>query len=167
MGNDGARELGGRLESGNDGVSFPIPFIPLIPAVRSAQNGQNVVLAHDLVFDAFELVRAARVLAVDDLVADLDLGRAQLAVVQRLAFTDGDHFTLGRLFLGVVGDDDAAGGNFVGFDRLDDHARSEEHTSELQSLMRISYAVFCLKKKIKKTTNKIELFKLTMILRNE
>src|SRR3546814_4766934 len=31
--------------------------------------------------------------------------------------------------------------------------RSEEHTSELQSLMRISYAVFCLKKK--KTQNKI------------
>src|SRR3546814_10857461 len=30
-------------------------------------------------------------------------------------------------------------------------ARSEEHTSELQSLMRISYAVFCLKKKNKKT----------------
>src|SRR3546814_4679717 len=32
--------------------------------------------------------------------------------------------------------------------------RSEEHTSELQSLMRISYAVFCLKKKRKKHTNK-------------
>src|SRR3546814_6254574 len=31
------------------------------------------------------------------------------------------------------------------------HGRSEEHTSELQSLMRISYAVFCLKKK--KTNN--------------
>src|SRR3546814_7099550 len=30
-------------------------------------------------------------------------------------------------------------------------ARSEEHTSELQSLMRISYAVFCLKKKIQKS----------------
>src|SRR3546814_9463899 len=30
--------------------------------------------------------------------------------------------------------------------------RSEEHTSELQSLMRISYAVFCLKKKKNKTT---------------
>src|SRR3546814_3733477 len=30
---------------------------------------------------------------------------------------------------------------------LDDQNRSEEHTSELQSLMRISYAVFCLKKK--------------------
>src|SRR3546814_4174593 len=32
--------------------------------------------------------------------------------------------------------------------------RSEEHTSELQSLMRISYAVFCLKKKKKHTTQK-------------
>src|SRR3546814_1057024 len=31
--------------------------------------------------------------------------------------------------------------------QLDDACRSEEHTSELQSLMRISYAVFCLKKK--------------------
>src|SRR3546814_5992014 len=38
-------------------------------------------------------------------------------------------------------------------DQVDAHAfaqlRSEEHTSELQSLMRISYAVFCLKKKNK------------------
>src|SRR3546814_9935286 len=33
-------------------------------------------------------------------------------------------------------------------------SRSEEHTSELQSLMRISYAVFCLKKKNTSTTNK-------------
>src|SRR3546814_4809111 len=32
--------------------------------------------------------------------------------------------------------------------------RSEEHTSELQSLMRISYAVFCLKKKNKTTNNR-------------
>src|SRR3546814_8653523 len=31
------------------------------------------------------------------------------------------------------------------------HERSEEHTSELQSLMRISYAVFCLKKKKRPT----------------
>src|SRR3546814_3074224 len=34
------------------------------------------------------------------------------------------------------------------------YARSEEHTSELQSLMRISYAVFCLKKKNKTTQPK-------------
>src|SRR3546814_5238016 len=44
----------------------------------------------------------------------------------------------------VIGEVDA------GFGVLWD--RSEEHTSELQSLMRISYAVFCLKKKKTKTT---------------
>src|SRR3546814_2447832 len=37
-----------------------------------------------------------------------------------------------------------------------DKSRSEEHTSELQSLMRISYAVFCLKKK-KQNTRKIKI----------
>src|SRR3546814_1358921 len=36
------------------------------------------------------------------------------------------------------------------------HARSEEHTSELQSLMRISYAVCCLKKKKKNKDKKEE-----------
>src|SRR3546814_1781573 len=36
---------------------------------------------------------------------------------------------------------------------VDSTFRSEEHTSELQSLMRISYAVFCLKKKKKHTHN--------------
>src|SRR3546814_10486625 len=39
------------------------------------------------------------------------------------------------------------------FSQLTSTDRSEEHTSELQSLMRISYAVFCLKKK-KKNKNK-------------
>src|SRR3546814_1513765 len=37
--------------------------------------------------------------------------------------------------------------------RLLKRTRSEEHTSELQSLMRISYAVFCLKKKKQTTKN--------------
>src|SRR3546814_7092086 len=39
-------------------------------------------------------------------------------------------------------------------------ARSEEHTSELQSLMRISYAVFCLKKKNNKVTTTKTIVKL-------
>src|SRR3546814_8358737 len=38
------------------------------------------------------------------------------------------------------------------FDYVVEQKRSEEHTSELQSLMRISYAVFCLKKKQNKQT---------------
>src|SRR3546814_8634550 len=43
-------------------------------------------------------------------------------------------------------------GHERGHHELVAHAdRSEEHTSELQSLMRISYAVFCLKKKIQHT----------------
>src|SRR3546814_4098983 len=41
--------------------------------------------------------------------------------------------------------DDATARRLDAFDET--HGRSEEHTSELQSLMRISYAVFCLKKK--------------------
>src|SRR3546814_2658490 len=41
------------------------------------------------------------------------------------------------------------------FPSVSEERRSEEHTSELQSLMRISYAVFCLKKK-KKTTQYTE-----------
>src|SRR3546814_8349371 len=41
-------------------------------------------------------------------------------------------------------------GRYAGLGQTVEGARSEEHTSELQSLMRISYAVFCLKKK---TTN--------------
>src|SRR3546814_3452262 len=43
--------------------------------------------------------------------------------------------------------DDAADCDDIAARRIDQAGRSEEHTSELQSLMRISYAVFCLKKK--------------------
>src|SRR3546814_7528800 len=45
----------------------------------------------------------------------------------------------------------AGGAPTISFN-MSDADRSEEHTSELQSLMRISYAVFCLKKKNNKTT---------------
>src|SRR3546814_2582069 len=58
-----------------------------------------------------------------------------------------------ELGLYTFADVDAAAANkgAAGAERL---KRSEEHTSELQSLMRISYAVFCLKKK--KNTNECE-----------
>src|SRR3546814_6830163 len=56
-----------------------------------------------------------------------------------------DEGTLGR-------QDVAAGVPFRPARRGKGHHRSEEHTSELQSLMRISYAVFCLKKKTKNKT---------------
>src|SRR3546814_6310288 len=44
--------------------------------------------------------------------------------------------------------------------------RSEEHTSELQSLMRISYAVFCLQKKKKKHNNTNKHIKRTRTIQN-
>src|SRR3546814_10299054 len=61
-------------------------------------------------------------------------------------------------FLGANHQVAPAGASFIrrqsttpGVDYRSDTKRSEEHTSELQSLMRISYAVFCLKKKNIKT----------------
>src|SRR3546814_4522964 len=50
---------------------------------------------------------------------------------------------------GVAAMDCASGSPSPGAGWLSRRYRSEEHTSELQSLMRISYAVFCLKKKTK------------------
>src|SRR3546814_10703646 len=50
--------------------------------------------------------------------------------------------------------------SFAGVKRTLDRKRSEEHTSELQSLMRISYAVLCWTQKIKQTTHKQELRKI-------
>src|SRR3546814_2922498 len=56
----------------------------------------------------------------------------------------------GQLLADVI---DVGGAVEVHLDqRAAGEARSEEHTSELQSLMRISYAVFCLKKKKQYTT---------------
>src|SRR3546814_6635285 len=52
--------------------------------------------------------------------------------------------------VGAGGTIDAASADLLGVadgDEISWIGRSEEHTSELQSLMRISYAVFCLKKK--------------------
>src|SRR3546814_9509297 len=73
---------------------------------------------------------------------------------------DGQIYAMaqGNLVIGGLGVDAADGSkltvNVPSSGRIANGAtiRSEEHTSELQSLMRISYAVFCLKKKKKKTT---------------
>src|SRR3546814_4075037 len=51
------------------------------------------------------------------------------------------------LFRSLLRQRDAIGDGAIALQIVQLAARSEEHTSELQSLMRISYAVFCLKKK--------------------
>src|SRR3546814_10203340 len=52
-----------------------------------------------------------------------------------------------------IDDEFAKSFGLEGLDALKGEIRSEEHTSELQSLMRISYAVFCLKKKQQQERN--------------
>src|SRR3546814_4660539 len=70
--------------------------------------------------------------------------------VRQFFFLRQQRLALGKPF--VPGDDARA---FTGCPRGSRRAgRSEEHTSELQSLMRISYAVFCLKKNNKQSTKK-------------
>src|SRR3546814_4761116 len=66
------------------------------------------------------------------------IGRQPVALQRRRTAAEP---TAGSAFFGLL-----AGQQF-------EHPRSEEHTSELQSLMLISYAVFCLKKKIFKQDN--------------
>src|SRR3546814_5987217 len=77
----------------------------------------------------------------------LDIYRREAGGIVILGAEDG----LDRLVGGVRARRDAAGIGEVRRGRVHPHElrghRSEEHTSELQSLMRISYAVFCLKKK--------------------
>src|SRR3546814_5328735 len=63
----------------------------------------------------------------------------------------GDRHGASFAVLGVDGSGDLVTGCLLA--ARNDDARSEEHTSELQSLMRISYAVFCLKKNTTITHN--------------
>src|SRR3546814_6481936 len=69
---------------------------------------------------------------------DMDNRNGQSETTQRTLLSDGPHRAVPRSACVVVIHGAGLGG------RAD---RSEEHTSELQSLMRISYAVFCLQKK--------------------
>src|SRR3546814_2921232 len=55
-----------------------------------------------------------------------------------------------------------AGGSLIRRRPVGEGGRSEEHTSELQSLMRISYAVFCLKKKKTKKEKYIVMIRYTI-----
>src|SRR3546814_3347586 len=73
---------------------------------------------------------------------------------QKLEASSGVAGPIGLVVVVVVGG--GGGGGIEPRARLSEPchgARSEEHTSELQSLMRISYAVFCLKKKKKADNN--------------
>src|SRR3546814_10240190 len=79
---------------------------------------------------------------------------ARLAELERRVRVARHEHLLHRHFVGPVFGDDRGQTIEQALEPLRESAlaRSEEHTSELQSLMRISYAVFCLKKKKIHTT---------------
>src|SRR3546814_4977047 len=96
----------------------------------------------------------------DELVAGIAEQMLSLRIDQNDAsLTVGDHDAVGSGFEQGAEVCFAArprrGGSLLHAGRQSDSpVRSEEHTSELQSLMRISYAVFCLKKKHEQYTTK-------------
>src|SRR3546814_4279576 len=95
----------------------------------------------------------------DTLLPYTTLFRSGVLVVSRGGESDGGHLSFSFPFKGKAGMGMGFGGGaWVCGGGWETHPlptlplkgrRSEEHTSELQSLMRISYAVFCLKKKNK------------------
>src|SRR3546814_18931330 len=75
------------------------------------------------------------------------LGRQVSSEAERDDFTREFHDKWVDLALNGFNDDDILARESMQAFYADGRGRSEEHTSELQSLMRISYAVFCLKNK--------------------
>src|SRR3546814_6719848 len=97
------------------------------PAVNSSIDGSDVI--YHGYYDIGIAVSSERGLVVPIL---RDADQRSLADIEKAIVDFGTRAKANKLTM-----DDLTGGTF----------RSEEHTSELQSLMRISYAVFCLKKK--------------------
>src|SRR3546814_4099555 len=145
-----------------------VPARPLSKRfVRSASGGSiQIVIAHDRP----RILALGRNVAVDELDdrhrrrirrADAGLDDAGIAALA-IGVTRAEHVEqLGELRVveqagvrkAAVGEAALLGERDQLFDigaKLLGFRRSEEHTSELQSLMRISYAVFCLKKKTNK-----------------
>src|SRR5881227_2051191 len=87
--------------------------------VRLGDDADDVVFAHVQQVLVFQLEFLAGVLAEEDLLADLDAHRDQLAVVVGLSGTAGHDFANRRLFCCRVGDDDAAGRFALLFEPLD------------------------------------------------
>src|SRR3546814_8663923 len=97
----------------------------------------------------------ARMPGVFDVRLNFATEKLELALAPDSSTQVGDiEKTIKSLGFGVsVGTSQQAASDIDTGDQAATHHRSEEHTSELQSLMRISYAVFCLTKKTTLLTN--------------
>src|SRR3546814_18954837 len=107
----------------------------------SGDDAEDVRFLHDQQLFAVDLDFGARPFAKQDAVAGLDVERGDFAIVGAGARPDRDDFAFLRLFLGGVGNDDAAGRLFFGFDTANKHAVVQRtklhgyHTTDRQSVV--------------------------------
>src|SRR5262245_59773492 len=88
-------------------------------SISSADDSEQILFLEDHMVDAAQLHLGARPLAVEHLVADLDVERLQPAVFQPLALADSHDLALHGLLLGGVGNDDTGLGLGLGGQRLE------------------------------------------------
>ena len=105
-------------------------YAAFLRATRAFQHAEHVGFLHDQEVFTVDLDLGAGPLAEQHAVSDLEIDRDELAGLVAAARADGDDFALRGLFLGCVGNDDAAGSLLLGIDALDDDAvvkRTEFH----------------------------------------
>lgn len=90
--------------------------------VSSGEGAEDVRFLHDEHLFTVDGDLGAGPLAEENAVARFHVGRDAIAIFLARAFANGDDFALGRLFLGAVGDDQAALGLLVTFDTTDENA---------------------------------------------
>src|SRR6266705_5795220 len=100
----------------------------------SAEDPEDVLLLHDEVLFAAQPDLVAGILAEEDSVAFLHRERELLAIVGHLAGAHGDDRALLRLFLGGVGDDEAAVLLILLVEAFDEHAVMERTQRRLHGL---------------------------------
>src|SRR3546814_3078902 len=130
------RHTSGALATGVQTCALPILDVPVFISGESG-SGKELV-AHAIHNLSRRVERPMVVVNCGALPANLV--ESELFGYEAGAFT-------GARREGRAGKFEMADRSSLFLDEIGDMPRSEEHTSELQSLMRISYAVFCLKKK--------------------
>lgn len=101
-------------------VAFRLGFVCARGSL--GEDAEELALADDHMLGVLDLDLGARVLAVDDGVALLDMDGRALAVVEKEAGADGDHGALHRALLGCFGEIEAARGLGLGLGGLDEDA---------------------------------------------
>src|SRR3546814_4990356 len=121
-----------------DGV-IALPLLPLLIVLAAIDLNKLGLPASVVQSEAVSLYRIVLIIALVGWTTVARLVRAETLAMR------------GREFVRAAVAQGATAGRIMRVHILPNIVRSEEHTSELQSLMRISYAVFCLKKKTRQT----------------